>query len=142
MINKKYYIVSAIYAKGDNLNPEEVSSALRLTPTETRSKGALKFLPNGEEIVAPIGLWELREESYSESLDEFIVELIRKYHLIGERKSSLSSVEEFFLDLFISVVSYSDTDTNLVFTLRPDTIVKMNEIGIPIKFTINISADG
>ncbi|WPO98300.1 DUF4279 domain-containing protein [Pseudomonas sp. HR96] len=141
MINKKYYIVSAIYAKGESLNPEAVSSALKLSPTETRIKGALRRLPSGGGIVAPIGLWVLREESYSESLDGFIVEWISRYYSIGERRSSLQGVEDLFLDLFISVVGDRDSGTNLDFTLQPETIDKMAEIGMPIKFTINISND-
>ena len=96
MKKEKYFIVAAIYIKGDQLLPEQVSTVLGLSPTENRAKGSTKRLASGKDVLAPTGLWILREEHYCESADKSIADFISKHRFIGEKKNLLHGVQDIF----------------------------------------------
>jgi hypothetical protein len=134
MAKKKPLIGVAIYIRGERLNPDYVSQILRIQPSRSQKKGALK--PGSTRFIAKIGMWTLKLKSNSRSISHLIEELLAKFDNPPARLDEIDGVEDACLDIFVPLSHDSRIDGTLEFALTKDQIVKLSQLGLSASFTV------
>ena len=130
----------ALYLRGDDLDPAQVSQLLGLEPTKSQRKGEERLTSTNRKITAKVGLWALVAESKSNDLSVLIDELTSK---IGDRAAaplpSIPGVQEAFLDVFIAIdADREDGGGTCEFQLSTEDLHSLKRVGVATRFTVAV----
>jgi hypothetical protein len=121
---------------GDLLDPEAVSSLLKVTPNLSVKKGSVKSISNGKEILEQTSRWEWYSEDPSKTLsvDDHISKLGALFvNVLGELHR-IPNCEYSWIDL--SIIHMSDSvDSKVSVLLNSRSISIIGEIGIPLELS-------
>jgi hypothetical protein len=126
----------SVFLKGDELVPKEISSALSVDPTESQTRGDTWTSPNGKTYARSTGvwIWGTKEDSDSATVADGVNRLWRQFQAATGRFQSLPGVEFSWVDIFVCDVSHGGS-CEVKFTLPPETLRELGEIGLPVELT-------
>lgn len=126
----------AIYLKGDNLNPDEITQLLGVKPARSHRRGDRTLTQTGVEAVKKTGLWSLSVESRSKEVSEMLIDLFGE---IGPNVGLLRntpSIEEAYFDVFMAENANTYGGGTCEFGLGDECLLKLASVGIPARFTV------
>lgn len=137
MSDSGYLYKVAVYVKGDDLEPSDLTAKLNVEPTQSHRKGDKWLTSTGREVIEKTGLWSLSVDTSSGELSDIIYELGSMLKIDGEPLAHVSGVDEAYLDIFIA------TDANggggeCQFHLDEKCILALNKFQLPVRFTIAV----
>ena len=128
-------LIVALYLRGELLDPEQVTKHVRITPSKTQKKGDVQVTPTGHKVVAKHGLWAFLVELDSPSLNEHIAQLASS--LTSELHfSSITDVEEAYIDIFMAITSDSDGDASCELEVSPTSLKFLAELGLTVRISV------
>jgi hypothetical protein len=122
---------------GNDLIPEEITQALRCTPTVAQSTGELIRYQSGRERVVKCGNWRLEAQSVEpEDINGQLRWLLSQVESDPEVWKML--VHRFDVDIFCGLFMQ---DSNEVMSLAADVMALLGERGIHLVFDIYNASD-
>lgn len=140
-MNDKPFISISVLLRGDQLNPEDISSILGLRSVQSQKKGEKKknCQPNANPAIAKIGLWRgARIKSKSRSVPDIVSDVLCMF---GEHQQALNrmpGVDEALLDIFLILHRMNEPEE---FILSEDQICRIGELGLSVRVTASCSDD-
>ncbi len=120
--------VAALRMFGDTLIPEEITSRVGTTPTNSYRKGDVERMRNGRELVRKTGMWLLEAEKREpEDLNSQVTEILSRLTPDLEIWRELS--RDYQLDLFCGLFMEESNERLCLSTL---TLASLAERGIEI----------
>lgn len=138
MSEKRVLQTVAVYLKGDDLIPEEITEYIGFEPTESHRCGDKIRSSAGREIVKRTGLWKLGVTVKSViDLPLLLMDVTSKILKNGHDIKRLPGVEEAFIDIFIAQMAEQGGGT-CEFALDASVVAALQEVALPIQFTMAI----
>ena len=134
-------IVVALYVRGYELDPLHVTRLLGVTPTRSSRKGEKTVSVTNKEVFSRAGLWVLSSDADSDNVSDHIDTLLEKLKNNPKSISSISGVEEAFVDIFIAASSDDDGSSSTSFGLSADTLSSLSTLGLPVQITVSAGSD-
>lgn len=134
-------IVVALYVRGYELDPLHVTRLLGVAPTRSSKKGEKALSVTNKEVVSRAGLWVLSSDAESDNVSDHIYVLLEKIKNDAKSISSISGVEEAFVDIFIAASSDDDGSSSSSFGLGTDILSSLSELGLPVQITVSVGRD-
>lgn len=132
----------AIYLKGDDLMPEELSARLGVVATKSHRRGQKSIAKSGKEIVARTGLWKSSRTAKSAiDLPLLLQQVASELLASGNDLSSLPGVEDAFVDIFIAQTAEHDGGGTSEFFMDAAAVATLNQLALPVRFTVAIIRD-
>ncbi len=130
-------VIAALYLKGAELQPSDVTAAVSVAPTSSRTRGETRTTSAGATISAKTGLWALIVERDGMEVSTVLTELL---NALGPQSglSNLPNVEEAYFDIFVAALSNEDGEGTCEFGLAPSQSAALATYGLPVKFTVNM----
>lgn len=141
MKTNNYLIDFGIFLRGENLDPELVSSMLSLTPSSSQKKGEKRISSSNNEYFTQIGVWEIAATSKSDLLSDHIEELTSKVGMYGTALLDIEGVEEAYADVFIGVEAEEEGEGTCGFELSGENLRALTQLGLPVRFTVSITKE-
>jgi hypothetical protein len=140
MIAQKHKVMIAIYLKGDRLDPSSVSTLLGVAPSQAHYKGQKWLSSTSREVVAKTGLWVLRIEKDSDTIDlkEMIGEIGDKFRGRTTALKSLPDVVEAYVDVFIASEADNEGGGTCAFELSERNLAALTSLELPVQFTLSV----
>ena len=138
MMEPDYLFDVAIYLRGDDLDPDHVSTVLGIAPSKSQSKGQKKVTSTNQVVVAKIGLWALVAETKSSDLPVLIQELALKIGDHGPVLTGIDGVEEAYVDVFVATHVDDDGGGTCEFQLSQENVRALDRLGMPVRFTVAV----
>ena len=123
-----------LYFWGESLIPADITSALKIEPSRSKTKGEVTVTSTNKKVTAKTGMWCF--SSYygieSENLAEHISFLRSSIGNNLSQISSLKNVQDSCVDVFIATEAGADSE----FELTKENLTALMEIGLPVRFTV------
>ncbi|MCL2872073.1 MAG: DUF4279 domain-containing protein [Betaproteobacteria bacterium] len=136
-VNQKLVTVG-VYFHGNNLLPDEITNALKIEPTYSRTKGDKWKTCTGKEVVAKTGGWTLRAR-YRAATQSLADQARYITESLGDKIDNLKEVEGIeraFVSLFYSPeVGYGST---VEADFSADELKSLASLGFPVEITIDL----
>lgn len=126
----------SVYFKGDDLNPMELTRQFGVEPTRSHRKGDTWLTSSGKEVVERTGLWVLsiKSDEVSTAICEIASKILRNQIELPRP----SSVEDGFVDVFVTCAADEDGGGTSEFRLDPECIAATQKLGMPLQFTVAV----
>jgi hypothetical protein len=134
-------LIVALYLRGEALDPDAVTHAVGVQPTKKQRRGEKQVTSSGREFVPKVGLWALSVELESASLDAHLARLMEHLPQEGGALTSISGVDEAYVDVFIALASESDGEAKGEFEISARALEMAATLGIPVRLTITAGPD-
>jgi hypothetical protein len=128
-------LIVAVYLRGEHLDPEMVTQSICIQPSRTQKKGQTYITQAGREFTGKLGLWALVVEFDSPSLDAHLSQLADSLP-DGLAFSTISGVEEAYVDVFVALVSDADGDAKCELDVSAKTLDRLAKLGLPIRISM------
>ena len=131
------YAVS-VYLRGENLNPEYVTSVLGLLPSKSQFNNEERTTSTKKKYKTKIGVWAIKkksQDSFSKSLGDLISVFDGKLNSLDK----IVGVEEAYLDIFVTK-EYCDSygGGDFEFEIEEKLISRISDLGLKVKITTSI----
>jgi hypothetical protein len=136
-----YKIIVALYLRGEDLDPDAVTKTLGISPSRFQRKGEKKVTSTNHEYVAKIGMWGLIADSDSYLLGDHITQLASSIAVGGDVLSSLTGVQEAYVDIFVAATADEDGDGTCEFELSKENLVALERMGLPVRLTVTLGKE-
>jgi hypothetical protein len=130
-----------IYVWGNSLDPATVASYLGVEATFSRKQGEKRTSRSLREITAKTGVWAFTATTEAEDLSIHIQELASKIGVRASKVSSLPGVEGAYVDVFVAVSADDDGGGKYGFRLSLRDLSALQEMNLPIEFTLDVGRD-
>ena len=136
-----------LYLHGDDLNPDDISIILGVSPSGAHRKGDKRNPPvsptTGREYIPyKSGLWSLVLHRDDAEVTDVITELLTNLAKVELSLASLPGVQVAFFDVFIAGImerykksKHRDNKDTFEFELEHHQLAVLARFGIPIRFT-------
>lgn len=136
-------IVVSLYFWGDGLDPDAITKALGIVPTQSASKGQERKTCTGATVINHTGLWCFSTDSLSASsmLDDHVdvlMQILPKENVFLLNR--FSGVDDACVDVFISDIELNDANSGCEFEVSPSRLEFLSQIGLPVRFSIPFPA--
>jgi hypothetical protein len=131
-------LIVAIYLRGDQLDPTDVTQSLGIVPTKSQKKCDRLISSTGKEASRRIGIWCVKAQSTSLTLSDHVAELMK---LFGQNKRDLKllkDVEDAYLDIFLASDQEGDSENSTTLLLHPSEINFISSLGLSIQITTSV----
>ncbi len=135
MAKQNPLITVAIYLRGDELKPDQVSKLLNIQPSRSQTKGGLQA--GSTKHIARIGLWAVTVKSDSRSVSDLIDELFQKIAASAKRLDQIEGVTDAHLDILFATDDVGNAGGTLEFVLSKTQIETMGKLGLSACITIS-----
>jgi hypothetical protein len=122
---------------GELLSPDEITKILNVTPHVARRKGEVR-VSSGKEIVSKIGLWTWKSEDLANALtiNDHINRLRITFEHVYKLFADLPNTENAWVDICIVKTDDEESDSTVEFLLDTKSIAILNNMGLPVEFTM------
>ena len=133
-------VIAALYIKGTELVPEDITAILGVSPTTSQARRQARLTSAGSTFVAKIGLWALVIERDNAGISTVMADL---FEILGEHPTlaNLTNVEEAYFDVFVATLSDDDGDGACEFQLSAIQTAALAKYGLPVRFTVTMGND-
>jgi hypothetical protein len=138
MIESDYKIIVAVYLRGDDLDPMHISEVIGVNPTRSQYKGQKNITSTNKEFSSKIGMWSLVSGSRSSKVSDHVNELIAQLGECGNMLSSISGVDEAYVDIFIASETDGVSDVSCDFELNKEALSALAVLSLPVRFSVNM----
>jgi hypothetical protein len=135
MTNSKPSYEVALYLKGDNLYPEELTLHLGVEPTRAHKKGEAWLTSTGKKVVEQTGLWAISLRD-SGDVSTGIRQLVAKFSGRENSLLDLSNIEEAYFDVFVAREADEDGGGTSEFDIDATTAAALGKLALPIRLTV------
>lgn len=136
MKNSAPLVIVALYLRGEDLDPTDATTAIGVPPVRSQKKGDIKHGGAGKQHLVKTGSWVLASPLNSTDVSDHIRHLET---LIGGKKSVISTIsglQEAYIDVFLAYETEEDKDASGEFELTSDAITVLSKLGFPLKVTV------
>lgn len=137
MSHSKPLVDVSLILKGEELDPMQVTSLLKVKGTKMRKKGQTWRTSTNHEVTAKIGVWTLHANRESMDLHDQIASLKRQLGSVTFEPLQVPGVQFAELDVFIAFGSSAGVDDDYKCQLTPDDLSWI--LGLKVPVSINIS---
>lgn len=134
-------IIVALYIRGDDLDPNTVTSELNVAPSRLQRKGERKITSSNREYIVKTGMWGLIANSDTNLLCDHIASLTSGITLDADAIFRLPGVEEAFIDVFVAAIGEEDGEGSCEFELTKDNVAALEQLRLPVRFSVSIGKD-
>jgi hypothetical protein len=123
---------------GEFLSPDEITNCLMVTPHIARLKGQVRVSSSGKEIVSKTGIWTWKSEDLTNALtiNDHINRLKITFEGVYKLFSALPNAEIAWVDICIVKNDEEERDSTVDFLMDTKSIEILNDVGLPVEFTI------
>ena len=127
-------IAVTLYFWGESLIPAHITKALKIEPSQSKTKDGVTVTSTNKKVTAKTGVWGFSSDYgiKSENLGEHISFLRSKIGNHLNQISSLENVKDSCVDVFIA----TEVEADCEFELTKENVMALMEIGLPVRFTI------
>ena len=118
---------------GEFLDPDEVTSILKVKPTSAFKKGDVKNISSKNPVISKFGIWTWKSESEI-TANEHILNLGNQFNQSFDKIKLIKNIENSWID--ICIVSEGDDKSDSNFLIGVDALKVLSEIGLPLELTI------
>ena len=136
MDEKNSLVDSFLVLRGDQLNPETVTSWLGVKGSKVRRKGETWRTSNNDEITSKIGVWTLDANRESTSLHDQISSLKQQLALAKCPLLDIPGVDCGELCVFVALESNDYGGGDYRCQLTPDDLIWMGGLGVPVSIEL------
>ena len=138
IVIKTMQISATLRVSGDQLDPDEVTSILRVAPHVARRRGDVRVSSSGKKIVSKFGLWTWKSENALEALtiNERITQLNATFAHAHAAIRDLPHAENTWIDICIVKSDAEESDASAEFLLDAKSISILHNFGLPVEFTV------
>ena len=134
----EFAISCGVYLRGDDLDPDAVTSRLGIVPTSARRMGELRKTSAGTPIRDRSGLWSRVVHADASEFEPAIAQALSAFDAIGFDLCGLPGVDDAFFDIF----GIGDAKTELGhggwFSLSARQVARIAELGLSVHVHISI----
>jgi Domain of unknown function (DUF4279) len=122
---------------GAKIDPEHISSVLKIQPIVARPTGEIRKLKSGKEITQRCGMWawSTRDSLESSSLAEHIQYLAKALEHRVESIAKLPFVERAWLDVCVVESDPNRSNNGVIVNLDVESIQYLDKLGVQLEFT-------
>jgi hypothetical protein len=134
-------LIVAIYLRGDQLDPTDVTRSLGIVPTESQKKGDKLISSTGKKASRRTGIWCVKAQSTSLTLSDHVAELM---NLFGQNKRDLKllkNVEDAYFDVFLATDQGGDSANSTTLSLQSSEVDFISSLGLSIQITTSTGPD-
>lgn len=125
-------IIVALYLRGSDLNPTQITSLLGVPATRSHSKGEQKITAAGSSFVTRTGVWALESDIDLATIQDGIRDIISQIGMRLGEVMPIPGVSEAYIDIY---VCQSESDGNLTSNICAEDLAWMGAIGLSINLT-------
>lgn len=138
MTESDYKITVAVYLRGDSLDPVFISNVIGVNPTRSQYKGQKNLTSTNREFLSKIGMWSLVSESCSSKISDHVNDLFSQIGGCELVLSSISGVDEAYVDIFIASTTDGANDASCDFDLNEAALSALATLALPVRFSVNM----
>jgi hypothetical protein len=127
----------SVYLKGDDLDPQVITSQLGIEPTQCHRKGYKWITSSGKEVTERTGLWVLSARA-SDDVSSALHEISSKMRMDKIKPLQTLGIEDAFIDVFMASDAEDDGGGTIEFYLDAKSIAAISELELPVQFTIAV----
>ena len=131
----EYLVSVTIILRGQELDPDLVTTAIGVSPTNSQMKGDRVLSESGLSATRKHGLWRLKLSRRTSSISEVIEEAVASIGSFEGSALDLPGVENATLDIF-AAVDGSDGRSDFDLTINPEQIGVLARLGLSIAVTM------
>jgi len=124
----------AIYLRGDDLRPDEVSRVLGITPSRCQRKGELSG--ESKSVVAKIGLWSISAQTESRVISDHLDELFSRLQHVNIKLPEIPGVTDAYLDIFVAPERQPSISGTAEIKLTRGQIDELSRLGLSLETTV------
>lgn len=130
-------VIASLYLKGDDLDPQVVTEALRVRPTGSHARGEVHRTSSGREFVTKTGLWSLVFDQDPAEVSDVLGALLR---CLGKQRTlvNLPGVQEAYFDVFVANSLDGDGEGTCAMEILADQLGALSHYGLPVRFTVTM----
>ena len=132
-------VVVSLYLKGHDLNPQEITEALGVTPSVSHGRGEAQRTSSGREFVTKTGVWGLVIDKDPAEVSDVVASLIAT---LGQQEgvvfAKLRQVQEAYFDIFVAADSDEDGEGTCEMEFTDLQVKALSQYGLPIRFTVSM----
>lgn len=136
MSEKNALVDSFLVLRGDQLDPEIVSSLLGVKGSKMRKKGEPWRTSNNHEITPKIGIWTLDANRGSMSLHDQMSSLKKQLESAKCSPLDIPGVDSGELCVFVALGSNDHGGGEYKCELSPDDLVWISGLGVPVSIEL------
>ncbi len=136
-----YKIIVALYLRGDDLDPDSLTTKFGVNPTRQQRKGDKNVTSTNREYVAKTGMWGLVADSDSDVISEHITQLMSILSVDRDVIGRLDGIQDAYIDIFVAVTSDEDGESTYAFELSKENLTALERIGLPVHLTVTSSKE-
>jgi Domain of unknown function (DUF4279) len=136
MDEKSALVDSFLVLRGDQLDPEMVTSLLGVKGSKTRKKGEPWLTSNNHEITPKIGVWTLDASRESMSLNDQISSLKKQLESAKSSPLDIPGVDSGELCVFVALGSNDHGGGEYKSELSPDNVAWISRLGVPVSIEL------
>lgn len=137
------HITVSILLRGDQLDPDYISTTLGIQPSDSQKKGEKRggIQPNSKEYLTRIGIWRIWVESELRTMSELVHEILKKFDIYHQPLDRISGVHEAYLDILILQDKENKLESTAEFVLSRDQVSRINQLGLALWVTVSFNDD-
>lgn len=133
------YVSVAIYVHGLDLDPNHVTRALRVQPTDSARKGDETVQKGGGIYRSKKGVWILRLEAEDGVVGPMIDQLMGKLGDYGSSVALVSGIEDSYIDIHVAASTSQASGGEYQLTLSPLSVEAISRAGLPIQISFSFA---
>jgi hypothetical protein len=140
-MNKSNYISSVgIYLNGKDMNPDGITTALRVKPSFSRHRGDYWVTSTTRKSgIVKAGVWSLTTDSNYGAVSNDITQLLSQFPSDRKIVSELEGIDNSFFDIFVAGGAYKKGGGLCKFDLSRENITALARTGLPLFMTISVT---
>jgi len=132
-----YTIEVSLCVRGDELDPDEVTAALGVTPSSSQRKGQRVVDPATlRRVTDRTGEWRLRADSGSGLVSDHVSALLSRISVDASGIEGLARVEAALIDIVVTVPADERGGGHCEFDFSADLLAALARTGLPIQVTV------
>ena len=131
----EYLVSVSVILKGPELDPDQVSTAIGISPTDSQRRGDKVLSESGLSATRKHGLWSLTLSRRTSSISEVVEEAVASIGSFEGSALDLPGVKNATLDIFAAVDS-RDGRSDFDLTIRPEQVGVLARLGLSLSVTM------
>lgn len=130
-------VIAGVYFKGPDLDPQSITAALGINPSNSHPYGETKRTSSGAVFSTKTGLWALVVDRDSAEVSDVLETLLVS---LGKQSTlaNLAGVREAYFDVFVALTSDDDGEGSCTMELNPAMLSELLSYGLPVRFTVTM----
>jgi len=139
MDENDYTIDVGLCIRGKDLDPDDVTRALGITPNHSYRKGEMRLSRKTNRAgAAKTGMWRLKAESDSSLVSDHVAQLLSSHEIDGDVINGLPGVDEAFIDIFVMVPENNRGGGDCAFDFSAELVAAVARTGLPVRVTVRV----